>query len=244
MIIQVKDVSKFFEGKDGQLDVFSHLSFSVEKGEIVAIVGPSGSGKSTILNVLSGLIPASSGEIVVPKEIGYMFQQDELFSWRTVFENACLGLEIKHKKTPENQQKVHQLLEKYGLCAFEKKYPEELSGGMRKRLALIRTLAVNPDILFLDEPFSALDFQTRLIVSDDIYKIIRENGLSAILVTHDLSEAISLCDRVLVFSKRPAQLLESIPISIQATTPFEKRNHPQFPVYFKRIWELMKNDKV
>ena len=202
----MKNVSKTFYTEIGALDVLENITFNLNEGEIIAIVGPSGSGKSTLLNIISKLIEPTEGEIYVDGEIGYMFQRDHLFNWRTVWKNIMLGLEIKKEKNQENIDKTKELLTKYGLIDFINSYPQELSGGMRQRIALIRTLATNPQVLLLDEPFSALDYQTRINVSEDIFKMIKDSNVSAILVTHDISEAIAMADRVIVLSHRPAKL--------------------------------------
>ena len=188
--LEMKNVSKTFYTEIGALDVLENITFNLNEGEIIAIVGPSGSGKSTLLNIISKLIEPTEGEIYVDGEIGYMFQRDHLFNWRTVWKNIMLGLEIKKEKNQENIDKTKELLTKYGLIDFINSYPQELSGGMRQRIALIRTLATNPQVLLLDEPFSALDYQTRINVSEDIFKMIKDSNVSAILVTHDISEAI------------------------------------------------------
>lgn len=168
--LEMKNVSKTFYTEIGALDVLENITFNLNEGEIIAIVGPSGSGKSTLLNIISKLIEPTEGEIYVDGEIGYMFQRDHLFNWRTVWKNIMLGLEIKKEKNQENIDKTKELLTKYGLIDFINSYPQELSGGMRQRIALIRTLATNPQVLLLDEPFSALDYQTRINVSEDIFK--------------------------------------------------------------------------
>lgn len=168
--LEMKNVSKTFYTEIGALDVLEDITFNLNEGEIIAIVGPSGSGKSTLLNIISKLIEPTEGEIYVDGEIGYMFQRDHLFNWRTVWKNIMLGLEIKKEKNQENIDKTKELLTKYGLIDFINSYPQELSGGMRQRIALIRTLATNPQVLLLDEPFSALDYQTRINVSEDIFK--------------------------------------------------------------------------
>ncbi len=190
-IIEIKNVDKNFYTEDGEIHVLKDLSLSLQKGSILAILGPSGSGKSTILNLLTALIEPTRGEIRINGKIGYMFQKDHLLEWRTIRDNITLGLEIQHTKTREALEKIDELLKTYDLWEFRNRFPKELSGGMRQRVALIRTLATNPDILLLDEPFSALDYQTRLLVSDDIYRIIKKEHKEAILVTHDISEAIS-----------------------------------------------------
>lgn len=190
-IVDVKNLTKNFYNKDGEIQVLNDINFSLNEGEILTLLGPSGSGKSTILNILTELLKPTSGKVNITGNIGYMFQKDHLLEWRTIMDNILIGLEIQKKKTPEAISRIERLLKTYGLWDFRNMYPKELSGGMRQRVALIRTLAVNPDILLLDEPFSALDYQTRILVSDDVYKIIRNEGKSAILVTHDISEALS-----------------------------------------------------
>ncbi|MGX4600212.1 ABC transporter ATP-binding protein [Faecalimicrobium sp. JNUCC 81] len=193
-IVQVKNLSMTFYNKEGELQVLNDMNFSLNEGEILTLLGPSGCGKSTILNILTKLLKPTNGDVVVNGNIGYMFQKDHLLEWRNIMDNITLGLEIQKKKTTKAIARVEELLKTYGLWEFRNMYPKELSGGMRQRVALIRTLSVNPDILLLDEPFSALDYQTRLLVSDDVYKIIRNENKSAILVTHDISEAI--CHKV------------------------------------------------
>lgn len=237
----MKNVSKTFYTEIGALDVLEDITFNLNEGEIIAIVGPSGSGKSTLLNIISKLIEPTEGEIYVDGEIGYMFQRDHLFNWRTVWKNIMLGLEIKKEKNQENIDKTKELLTKYGLIDFINSYPQELSGGMRQRIALIRTLATNPQVLLLDEPFSALDYQTRINVSEDIFKMIKDSNVSAILVTHDISEAIAMADRVIVLSHRPAKLKKIIDIKTDSpdNTPFNKRLSSEFREYFDEIWGLL-----
>lgn len=239
--LEMKNVSKSFYTEIGALDVLEDITFNLNEGEIIAIVGPSGSGKSTLLNIISKLIEPTEGEIYVDGEIGYMFQRDHLFNWRTVWKNIMLGLEIKKEKNQENIDKTKELLTKYGLIDFINSYPQELSGGMRQRIALIRTLATNPQVLLLDEPFSALDYQTRINVSEDIFKMIKDSNVSAILVTHDISEAIAMADRVIVLSHRPAKLKKIIDIKTDSpdNTPFNKRLSSEFRKYFDEIWGLL-----
>lgn len=246
-ILRLEDVSFSYHSLIGETDVLKNLSFSVKEGEFIAIVGPSGCGKSTLLNIICGLLKIKSGKRILSEDtsIGYMLQHDHLFEWRTIYENVTLGLEIQKKKTKENEDYVLSLLENYGLLDFKDKRPSELSGGMKQRAALIRTLALHPKILLLDEPFSALDYQTRLLVSSDIGRIIRQTNNTAILVTHNLSEAISLADRVLVLSKRPSTIREDI--EIQLTLPDDSllayRRAPEFQNYFNEIWELLLDEK-
>lgn len=239
--LEMKNVSKTFYTEIGALDVLENITFNLNEGEIIAIVGPSGSGKSTLLNIISKLIEPTEGEIYVDGEIGYMFQRDHLFNWRTVWKNIMLGLEIKKEKNQENIDKTKELLTKYGLIDFINSYPQELSGGMRQRIALIRTLATNPQVLLLDEPFSALDYQTRINVSEDIFKMIKDSNVSAILVTHDISEAIAMADQVIVLSHRPAKLKKIIDIKTDSpdNTPFNKRLSSEFRKYFDEIWGLL-----
>ena len=204
-------------------------------------MGPSGCGKSTILGILSNILDYSSGSISFNNDnikIGYMLQEDALLEWKTVLENCLLGLELNNTLTLENKKRVIFLLEKYGLKDFIDSYPKSLSGGMRQRVALIRTLATNPDILLLDEPFSALDYQTRLSLSDEIYKIIKEEGKTAIMVTHDIAEAISMSDRIIVLTKRPATVKKIHDIILnKKSNPTENRKDKNFTFYYETIWK-------
>ena len=232
---------------------YANISFQVEDGEFISIVGPSGCGKSTLLSLISGLIEPETGSIKLngtnihdsSTNIGYMLQKDHLFEWRTVYSNVLLGLEIQKKLTSRNKDNVDYMLETYGLQKFRDSKPSELSGGMRQRAALIRTLALEPDLLLLDEPFSALDYQTRLSVGDDIGSIIKHEKKTAILVTHDLSEAISLGDRVIILSKRPGSIRKIVPIHIdmEDRTALKSRNAPEFKDYFNLIWKELNDDE-
>ena len=245
-ILELQDISHSYHGMDGETPALSHLSFSLKKGDFVSIVGPSGCGKSTLLSIISGLIPPENGRIVLSgNHIGYMLQKDHLFEWRTVYQNICLGLEIQHKMTPQTKEKILLFLKQYGLEQFAEAKPSELSGGMRQRVALIRTLVLEPDLLLLDEPFSALDYQTRLSVGDDIGQIIRNENRTAILVTHDLAEAISLGDKVIVLSKRPASVKSIVPIHFpdDKNTPLLRRNTNEFNAYFQTIWKELNVDE-
>ena len=245
--LEVSHLCYSYHTMEGETEALSDLSFQVQTGEFLAVVGPSGCGKSTLLSLICGLLKPDSGRILLDGQpvlegdtrIGYMLQKDYLLQWRSIRSNALLGLEIQKKLTPENIAYVDTLLTQYGLGDFKNSLPNQLSGGMRQRAALIRTLAVRPDILLLDEPFSALDYQTRLSVSDEIGTIIREEGKTAILVTHDISEAISLSDRVVVLSKRPASLKKIFPIqfSTKNHTPMQAREAPEFKDYFNAIWK-------
>ena len=238
-IVSLDNVSLRYHSVSGETPAVSHLNLEVLPGEFICIVGPSGCGKSSILSMMAGLLSPSEGSIRIDGEIGYMLQKDYLLEWRSIRSNALLGLEIQKKLTKENIEYVDTLLEQYGLGDFKEHYPYQLSGGMRQRVALIRTLAVRPDILLLDEPFSALDYQTRLSVSDEIGSIIRKEGKTAILVSHDISEAISLSDRVVVLSGRPARLKKIYPIqlSIEEYSPMKAREAPEFREYFNAIWK-------
>lgn len=191
-IVQIKNLSMNYYTFEGELEVLKDINLTLEEGKILALVGPSGCGKSTIMNILSNLIKPTKGEILIHGKIGYMFQRDHLLEWRTILENIKIGLEIQKKLTTDAINKIERLLKLYGLWEFKNNYPRELSGGMRQRVALIRTLAVDPDVLLLDEAFSALDYQTRLLVCDDITKIIKKENKTTIIVTHDIAEAISL----------------------------------------------------
>lgn len=240
-MVELKNISLSYHSPSGETCAVKDLSFSVEKGEFLCIVGPSGCGKSTLLSLIAGLMKPTSGEIHVNSKanIGYMLQKDYLFEWRTIRSNAYLGLEIQNKLTEENKAFVDHLLDLYGLGDFKEHLPSQLSGGMRQRVALIRTLAVRPEILLLDEPFSALDYQTRLYVSDEIGTIIRKEKKTAILVSHDISEAISLADKVVVLTQRPATLknIHEIKLSIEEKTPMKAREAPEFKDYFNKIWK-------
>ena len=239
-ILNVNNLSKTYHSKNGEIIAVNNISFNVNKEEFVGIIGPSGCGKSSILNIISNLDTKYKGRINVNKniKIAYMLQEDALFPWLTILENVLLGLKIKKQLTKENKDYTIMLLKKYGLYEFRNKYPKELSGGMKQRVALIRTLAVKPDILLLDEPFSALDYQTRLKVSDDVYKIIKEEHKTALIVTHDISEAISMCDRIIVLSKRPSIIKNIYDINLEnKSTPILNRESPNFTYYYKTLWK-------
>lgn len=189
-ILKLKNVSKKYQAKNGEVEALSDISFDVEEGEFVSIIGPSGCGKSTLLSIIAGLEPKTSGDIQIEGSTGYMLQKDSLLEWRNIYNNIMFGLEIGHKKTSENEAYAVELLKKYGLYDFKDKYPTQLSGGMRQRAALIRTLAIKPKILLLDEAFSALDYQTRIMVTNDIFQILKNENITALIVTHDISEGI------------------------------------------------------
>lgn len=239
-ILKVKNLKKIYHTKHNEILAVDNFSLNLKQGEFVAIVGPSGCGKSTILSILCGLDKPSSGKIEINPNLkfGYMLQGDNLFEWRTIYKNCLLGLELENKLTKNNIEYVNHLLDTYGLKDFKKAYPNNLSGGMRQRVSLIRTLATKPDILFLDEPFSALDYQTRLAVSDDVYQIIKKEKKSAIMVTHDLSEAISMADRVIVMSPRPSKIKSIYEINLtNKSTPIQNRKAKEFANYYDKIWK-------
>ena len=245
-MIQILHAAFVYQSPDGEVEALRDVSFDVQEGEFCSIVGPSGCGKSTLLSALAGLQRLSGGSLELDGEpvcgpsrkVGFMPQRDQLFEWRSIWGNVTLGLTVRGENTPQRQAHVRELLERYGLADFAQKRPSQLSGGMRQRCALIRTLAAQPKVLLLDEPFSALDYQTRLTVSADIYRIIRQEGKTALLVTHDISEAISLSDRVVVLSHRPA-VVKSIHrlTQLQGVPPLQRRDHPAFAGYFKSIWK-------
>ena len=246
-IIKVNNLYKNFYSKDGEIQVLQNINFSLEQGEILSLLGPSGSGKSTILNILTNLLKPTSGDVIINGTIGYMFQKDQLLEWRSIMDNITIGLEIQKNKDPKAIERVEKLLKTYDLWDFRNMYPKELSGGMRQRVALIRTLSVDPDVLLLDEPFSALDYQTRLLVSDDVYKIIKNENKSAILVTHDISEAIAIGDKVAVLSKRPSTIKSEYDLDLglgDSKTPFESRKVPKFQTYFDLLWKELDNNET
>lgn len=251
-VLELKNIHYAYHTLEGETPALTDISFALNKGEFVSIVGPSGCGKSTLLSLISGLIEPEKGCIKIngkyQKEsttnVGYMLQHDELFEWRTIYNNVILGLEVQHMLTARTKKRAHDLLDLYGLSQFETSRPSELSGGMRQRAALIRTLVLEPDLLLLDEPFSALDYQTRLMVGDDIGSIIRGENKTALLVTHDLSEAVSLADRVIVLTKRPGTVKNIITIQFpENLSPLERRNTPEFKDYFNLLWKEMNDDE-
>ena len=239
-ILEVNDLSKSYFNIKGETKALDNISFTLNKNEFLGIIGPSGCGKSSILNILSSLDKDYKGTIKTKDNIiiGYMLQEDSLFPWLTIYENSLLGLRILKKLDTNSKNYVLNLLKKYNLIDFKDKYPNELSGGMRQRVALIRTLAIKPDILLLDEPFSAIDYQTRLNVSNDVYNIIKEENVSSIIVTHDISEAISMCDRIIVLTKRPSKIKSEYNISLSnKKSPIDNRNDILFSKYYDLIWK-------
>ena len=248
----VSDVLKFdnvglsYQAASGEVEALRDINFSVADGELVSVIGPSGCGKTTILSLIAGLVQPTKGKIFLnglehnsnTDGVGYMLQRDSLLDWRTIYSNTLLGLEFCGKNDKSYVDNVEKLLRTYGLWDFKDKYPRELSGGMRQRVALIRTLAIKPDILLLDEAFSALDYQTRLLVVDDVYTILRQEQKSAVMVTHDIAEGISMADRVIVLSKRPGTISHHIKLEFdKALSPLARRSTPEFQEYFNKIWK-------
>lgn len=250
--LKLQDIEKIYQDDNGETVAIKNFSYSFKKGNFVSIIGPSGCGKSTLLSIIAGLDNQSSGIIFMDNSrltnkaynIGYMLQKDYLLDWRTIYKNVMLGLEIKKMVNKETVGYVELLMKKYGLYDFKDKYPNQLSGGMRQRAALIRTLATNPDILLLDEAFSALDYQTRLAVTEDVYKIIKAENKITIMVTHDIPESISMSDEVIVLTKRPATIKKvyNIKFDIPDRTPLKCRENHQFTSYFDAIWKELNQD--
>lgn len=242
--VELRDVSMDYHTLTDATAALEHIDFSVSKGEYVALVGPSGCGKSTVLSLVAGLIKPTQGQVLLmgqpvthPRpEVGYMLQRDHLFEWRSIRQNVLLGLEVRGQVTPQAKSYADELLKLYGLEEFATYRPSQLSGGMRQRAALIRTLVMQPDVLLLDEPFSALDYQTRLAVSDEIGSIIRSSKKTCLMVTHDISEAISLADRIIIFTRRPAHVKRDMLIDLPGS-PLQRRQHPGFRDYFNEIWK-------
>lgn len=248
--LEVRNLHYSYHTLEGETQALSNISFDVKDGEFFAIVGPSGCGKSTLLSLLCGLIEPEEGTILIdgiPRQdsdavIGYMLQRDHLFEWRTILSNISLGLEINHRLDEAAKERLLTMLDTYGLLQFKDARPSQLSGGMRQRAALIRTMALKPDILLLDEPFSALDYQTRLEVCDDISSIIRTEKKTAILITHDLSEAISVADRILILTSRPGRVKAVMEVRFKPEfdRPLSRRNAPEFSAYFNQLWKELK----
>ncbi len=246
-LVKINNLSIIYHTPEGEISALKDISLGVTEGEFISIVGPSGCGKSTLLNAVAGLLKPAAGNITINDQqvkgptsmVGYMPQSDQLFQWRTIWRNVLLGLEVQNKVTAETKEYAKNLLAKYGLLEFMHARPNQLSGGMRQRVALIRTLAIDPKILLLDEAFSALDYQTRLVVADEVKQIIVEEHKTAILVTHDISEAISMADRVVVLTKRPGRIknIHSIMLSCSIKTPIKCREAPEFKDYFNLIWK-------
>lgn len=250
--VEINNICMNYHSLTAETPALKDVSFNVEEGHFLTIVGPSGCGKSTLLNIIAGLINPSSGEIIIKRgddsssfsKIGYMFQKDQLFDWLTIWDNVLLGLKINNCITSDNKDRVKNLLISYNLWDFRNHHPRELSGGMRQRVALIRTLALSPDVLLLDEPFSALDYQTRLNISDEVYEIIKKEKKTTVMVTHDISEAISMSDEIIILSNRPAVVNKIIPIKFEEnfSCPLKRRDSPNFRVYFNEIWKELNSN--
>ena len=245
--LEINNLNYSYHEITGETPALYDINLTVEKGSFVSIIGPSGCGKSTLLSLIAGIYTPESGTILINQrsdsqrlnDVGYMLQHDHLFEWRTVYGNVTLGLEIRKERDQKPYKYASDLLDQYGLSDFKKAHPSQLSGGMRQRVALIRTLALEPDILLLDEPFSALDYQTRLTVCDDIASIIKKEHKTAIMVTHDLAEAISVADTVYVLSKRPGHIVCRLPIVFKREhqSPMDRRNEPEFNRYFNYLFQ-------
>ncbi len=237
-LLTLEGVGFVYHTPDGETVAVDGLSFTVKEGEFVSVIGPSGCGKTTLLGLMSGLLSPTEGKITFSggEKPGYMLQRDELFPWRTIRKNVLLPLEIKKKLTKENAEYADSLFEKYGLADFKEQYPDRLSGGMRQRVALIRTLVFKPEVLLLDEPFSALDYQTRLSVCEDVYNIIRRENKTTVLVTHDISEAISVSDRILMLTPRPARVKKVYTLDFKEESPLKRRKNPRFREWFEILW--------
>lgn len=252
-VLTFDNVSMTYYTKTQETQALSGLSFGIHQGEFVSVLGPSGCGKTTLLSLASGTLKPTDGRILLDgrqiektsTDVGYMLQRDHLFEWRTIYKNVTLGLEIQKKLTKENLEHCERLMKEYGIAEFKDHYPMQLSGGMRQRVALIRTLALKPKVLLLDEPFSALDFQTRLHVCNDVYSIIKKEGITALLVTHDISEAISMSDRIAILTARPAKLHRMHQVNLDhVPTPLERREDPSFARQFETLWkEISQNEK-
>lgn len=250
--VEIDNICMNYHSLTAETSALKDVSFNVQEGSFLSIVGPSGCGKSTLLNIIADLITPSSGKVVINRsnnsssflKIGYMFQKDQLFDWLNIWDNVLLGLKINHCITDENKDMVKKLLTSYNLWEFRNHHPRELSGGMRQRVALIRTLALRPDVLLLDEPFSALDYQTRLNISNEVFEIIKKEEKTTIMVTHDISEAISMSDEVIILSNRPAVVVKDIFLEFgeNFSCPLKRRESPNFRVYFNEIWKELNSN--
>lgn len=246
-ILKIENIRKIYQAKNDELEALKSINLKVNEGEFVSIIGPSGCGKSTLLSIIAGLEEKTSGKIYIDNEeivgvsrkIGYMLQKDSLLEWRSIYQNIMIGLEIQGIKNKENEMYVKDLLKKYNIYDFRNKYPSQLSGGMRQRVALIRTLAIRPKILLLDEAFSALDYQTRMLVIKDVYRILKNENKTVLMVTHDISEAISMSDRVVVLSNRPSVIkkIYDINFDIESRDPMNCRENLKFSKYYENLWK-------
>lgn len=246
--VEIANVDLRYFSREGETEALAGISLAIQAGEFVSIIGQSGCGKSTLLSLIAGILMPTGGAVLIDgrrvaspnRQVGYMLQQDYLFEWRTILDNTLLGAEIQRLDMPKARERAAQLLHRYGLGEFLDHTPRQLSGGMRQRAALARTLVTEPDIVLLDEPFSALDSQTRLALADEVVEILRREGKTVILVTHDIGEAISMTDRVIVLSRRPGRVKSDHAITFaaeQRPAPFAARNAPEFNGYFNRLWQ-------
>lgn len=238
-LLSLTNINKSFFTANSQIEVLKDISFCINSNQIVALLGPSGCGKSTILNILSNLEKPTSGELIINCKLGYMFQKDALLPWRNIYSNICLGLEISKTRTQENLNYALSLIDKYKLKEFINSFPSQISGGMKQRVALIRTLVLKPDLLLLDEPFSALDAQTKIAVQNDVFNIIKQENKSALIVTHDIGEAIALADKIIILSERPSSIKGIINIEFNKLSPKDRRISPLFNNYHTQISQLL-----
>ena len=244
-LLDINHVDVIYQTEKSETEAVRDLTLSVDEGEFIALVGPSGCGKTTLLSMIAGLLQPTVGTVTIDGKpivassgnVGYMLQRDNLFEWRTIESNVLLGLTVQKKLNDESRKYATEMLDKYGLGDFKSAFPTQLSGGMRQRAALIRTLAFKPRLLLLDEPFSAVDFQTRMTVCDDVHAIIKNENKTALLVTHDISEAVSMADRIVVLTKRPATVKTVFTIDIAASSPLKRRENPKFSYWFDRVWK-------
>ena len=254
-VLELRNISMNYQTEHDVVAAIQQINLTVEEGEFIAVIGPSGCGKSTLLSIISGILTPSSGEVYIDgtlsngitPQIGYMLQKDILLEWRNIYKNVLLGLEIQHKKTEENIAYAEELIQTYGLDAFKNSFPSQLSGGMRQRVSLIRTLVTKPKILLLDEAFSALDYQTRLSVTDDVYRIIKKERKTTIMVTHDIPEGISMADRIVVLSQRPAAVKKTVDVHFEDLTeraPLLCRKNAKFSHYFDILWKELETHEA
>lgn len=249
--LTIEDIHHTYFTKHMAVTALSDIRLSVEEGEFISFLGPSGCGKTTLLSIIAGLVAPTGGRVLIggrpaakaKREIGYMLQQDYLFPWKTIEENVLIGLKLAKALTPARREAAISLLEEIGLPGVEKKLPKQLSGGMRQRAALARTLAAEPKMLLLDEPFSALDYQSKLKLEDLVSSTLKGLGKTAVLVTHDIGEAISMSDRIYLLSPSPGRIhkIFDMPDSIRRLTPFESRNHEGYNGLFKEIWKELES---
>jgi NitT/TauT family transport system ATP-binding protein len=250
--LTLQSISHAYFSKDSATTALENVSLSLEEGEFISFLGPSGCGKTTLLSIIAGLFAPTSGILFLNNQplqakndhsIGYMLQQDYLFPWKTIEDNVTLGLKLLNNQDTKAYENAIQLLHEVGLEGVEKHYPRQLSGGMRQRAALARTLAVDPKILLLDEPFSSLDYQTKLKLEDSVCSTLKSYGKTAVLVTHDIGEAIAMSDRIYLFAARPGRIYQvfDVPKELQELAPFQARNHPLYSSLFQTIWKELEN---